>query len=150
MPKAIAYKRAGEYEAQPFGTVTLDHDDRQLRRKLLHLDGGGEVLVDLPNTVALADGDALILENGDLVKITAAPEDLFEITAETPEHLSRLCWHIGNRHLPAQIERTRILIRQDHVIGEMLNGLGANVKNIKAPFFPERGAYHSPGHDHGH
>lgn len=151
MSKAIAYQRQGALTATPIGTITLDHDERHLRRKLLTMDGGGTILVDLPATVSLAEGDALCLENGDLVKIIAAPEDLYEITADTPEHLSRLCWHIGNRHLPAQIERHRILIQSDHVIKDMLTGLGANVKDTKAPFVPERGAYHTDAsHDHGH
>lgn len=151
MSKAIAFQRAGAFKSAPIGTITLDHDERHLRRKMLTMDAGGTVLIDLKSTVALGDGDALELENGDLIKIIAAPENLFEITAKTPEHLSRLCWHIGNRHLPAQIERDRVLIRHDHVIGEMLNGLGATIKNIKAPFVPERGAYHTENtHNHGH
>lgn len=155
MSKATAILRAGAYKAVPISTIKLDHDERHLRRKMLTASNGENVLIDLPTAVALEDGDALELENGDLVQIIAAPETLFEITAKTPEHLSRLCWHIGNRHLPAQIERDRILIRHDHVIGAMLTGLGANIKNITAPFVPERGAYHSDtahshGHTHGH
>lgn len=149
MPKAIAFKRAGSFDATPIGAITLAHDERQLRRKLLTLDDGGDVLVDLPSTTSLEEGDALTLDTGELVIIHAAPEALFEITANSPEHLSKLCWHIGNRHLPAQIEQHRILIRTDHVIRDMLTGLGASIKDINAPFIPERGAYHSHG-DHGH
>lgn len=147
MSRAISHAHAGHYEGTPYDHVTLAHDERHLRRKLLVLNGGDQILVDFPKAVALADGDVLKLEDGKLVEIRAADEDLYEITAKTPEHLSKLCWHIGNRHLPAQIEQHRILIQRDHVIKNMLHGLGARVKDIAAPFTPEHGAYHA---DHGH
>lgn len=149
MTKAIAFKRAGSFNTAPIGSITLEHDARQIRRKLLTMDKGDDVLVDLPATTALEEGDALVMEDGGLITIHAANEQLFEITANSPEHLSQLCWHIGNRHLPAQIEQNRILIQSDHVIRDMLIGLGAKVIDITAPFIPQRGAYHSHG-DHGH
>lgn len=149
MTKAIDFKRAGSFQAAPIGSIALEHNDRQLRRKLLTTDNGVEVLVDLPSTTALEQGDALVLENDDLIVIHAANEKLYEITTDTQEHLSQLCWHIGNRHLPAQIESARILIQADHVIKIMLEGLGAKVTEITSPFVPQRGAYHSHG-DHGH
>jgi urease accessory protein len=84
------------------------------------------------------------------VMVKAADEDLMEITAPDAHHLTRLAWHIGNRHLPAAIMPDRILIFPDHVIAGMIEGLGGQVRAIKAPFDPEGGAY-SHGHsDHGH
>ena len=80
------------------------------------------------------------------LEVTAAAEPLLQVTAATPRDLLRLAWHLGNRHLPAQIEPERILIRPDHVIADMLAGLGAVVKDVSEPFDPEGGAY--SGHDH--
>lgn len=148
MSRATAHLRAGAYDGSPTGHVVLAHDERHLRRRLVALAGGGEVLVDFPETAVLEEGDALVLEDGTLVEVRAAEEALYEVTARDATHLARLCWHLGNRHLPAEIGADRILIGRDHVIRDMLLGLGATVTEITAPFSPERGAYH--GHAHGH
>ena len=85
------------------------------------------------------------------VEIQAAAEKLFEVKARDTLHLIELAWHLGNRHLSAQIEEDRILILRDHVIRSMLQGLGATVYDIEEPFQPARGAYHAHGgHSHGH
>lgn len=130
-------------------TVTLDHDERRLRRKLLTGAGGLEVMVDFPGTITLDHLGALELDNGELVGIRAAEELLYEIRAQDAGHLLRLAWHIGNRHTPAQLEPGRILIKRDHVLKTMLEGLGATVVNISEPFFAEHGAYHSHAHGDG-
>jgi urease accessory protein len=128
--------------------VVLDYRDRFLRRKLLTTANGSALLVDLPETVSLDDGDALVLADGRLVAVEAAPEPLVEITAP-PETLARLAWHIGNRHTPAEIGPGRIRIRRDHVIEAMLARLGADLRPLTAPFRPEGGAYgHGRTHDH--
>ncbi|MCR4266523.1 urease accessory protein UreE [Nitratireductor sp. ZSWI3] len=152
MIRATSHAHAGALPGTPFDSVTLAHDERHLRRKLLTLAGGDEVLVDFPAAVALADGDALVLEDGRLVEIRAAHEPLYTVTGRNRLHLARLCWHLGNRHLPAEIREDTILIGRDHVIRDMLAGLGATVREVTAPFSPERGAYHGHGHghDHGH
>jgi urease accessory protein len=102
----------------------------------------------------LRDGDGLLLATGGYVRVTAAPEPLVEVTAASPDHLLRLAWHLGNRHLPAEIGEGRILIRHDHVIIRMLEGLGATLRAVDAPFNPEGGAYgehnRAPDHPHGH
>lgn len=135
-------------------TVTLDFDDRFRRRKVLTTDAGGKFLLDLPEAQVLRDGDALPLSDGTLVLVRAAPEPLLEIQAESPEHLMRLAWHLGNRHLPAELQAHRILIRFDHVIERMLIGLGARLAKVQAPFNPEGGAYgehnRNPEHHHHH
>jgi urease accessory protein len=112
---------------------------------LLSLADDGEVLVDLDRTVKLEDGDCLVLEDGRLVQIAALPEELLEVRGRDASHLTRLAWHIGNRHLEAQIDATRILIRPDHVIAQMLEGQGAVVSKTREAFSPEHGAY-----AHGH
>jgi urease accessory protein len=145
-----SYRPAGEISDPPVDVVTLPHDLRHLRRKLLHLSNGDMVMLDLKEAVLFHHGDRLVLENGDTVEVQAAPEKLFEVKARDTLHLIELAWHLGNRHLSAQIEEGRILILRDHVIRSMLQGLGATVTDIDEPFQPARGAYHAHGgHDHG-
>jgi urease accessory protein len=135
----------------PADTVVLDFDDRHRRRMAMTGTRGLEFLLDLENAVALRGGDALVLDDGRLVEVVAAPEPLVEIRGADPHHLIRVAWHLGNRHLPTQIMPKGLRIRRDHVIEEMVRGLGARVIEIEAPFDPEGGAYASAGHDdHGH
>jgi urease accessory protein len=133
----------------PADTVVLDFDDRHRRRMAMTGTRGLEFLLDLENAVALRGGDALVLDDGRLVEVVAAPEPLVEIRGADPHHLIRVAWHLGNRHLPTQIMPKGLRIRRDHVIEEMVKGLGARVTEIEAPFDPEGGAYASAGHDHG-
>jgi urease accessory protein len=107
-------------------------------------------MVDLPQTTVLEHGDALALEDGRLVEVVAAEEELLEVTGHGAAELSQLAWHIGNRHLAAQIEQYRILILRDQVIRDMLSGLGAHVRDVIEPFHPVRGAYSGQTHSHGH
>jgi urease accessory protein len=130
-------------------TVTLVFDDRHRRRVRLTTDAGEDLLLDLPEAVALAHGDGLRIEDGGWIAVVAAPESLMEIVSDSPGHLVRLAWHIGNRHLQAELLEDRIRIRPDHVIAEMLRGLGAEVLEVSAPFQPEGGAYDEGGHSHG-
>ncbi len=102
--------------------MTLGYDDRHRRRLRLATDAGEEFLLDLPRAAVLDEGDGLALDDGSWLEVKAAPETLLEVRAATPELLARLAWHIGNRHLPAQIRSDRILIRDDHVIADMLRG----------------------------
>ncbi|WP_108398662.1 urease accessory protein UreE [Devosia submarina] len=142
-----AHLPAAEVAQEFFATVTLEAGERRLRRRSLRLSTGEDILLDFPATITLDDGDGLELSDGRLVGIKAAREPLYEVTGKNQAHLVRLAWHIGNRHLPAQLEGERLLIRRDHVIREMLVGLGARVCDVEAPFSPEHGAYH--GHSHG-
>jgi urease accessory protein len=130
-------------------TVVLDFDDRHRRRMAMTGTRGLEFLLDLEAAVALRGGDALVLEDGRLVEVVAAPEPLLEIRGNDPFHLVRLAWHLGNRHLPTQIMGKALRIRRDHVIEEMVKGLGARVVEIEAPFDPEGGAY-AAGHGAAH
>ncbi|WP_136621102.1 MULTISPECIES: urease accessory protein UreE [Mesorhizobium] len=149
-PRAISVLTAGNAGTTlPSGRAVLAHDERHLRRRAIELADGSKVLVDLPEPVALNDGDRLVLEDGGHIEIIAAPEDVYDIRARDGVHLAELAWHIGNRHLAASIEAGRILILRDHVIKAMLEGLGATVTDVSEPFKPVRGAY-SGGHDHGH
>lgn len=151
LPRAIAIHPAGSWpEAEARDTVTVDFDDRHRRRKVYLTDGGGSFLLDLAEATVMRDGDGLALEGGGFIRLRAAPEDLVEVTAATSGELLRLAWHLGNRHLPAEIAGDRILIRYDHVIVAMLRGLGAMVRKVRAPFNPEGGAYGGHAHAHHH
>jgi urease accessory protein len=130
-------------------TVVLGFDDRHRRRMAMAGTRGLQFLLDLEQAVALRGGDALVLEDGRLVEVVAAPEPLAEIRGRDPQHLVRIGWHLGNRHLPTQIMAKALRIRRDHVIEAMVQGLGGRVVEIEAPFDPEGGAYADAGHAHG-
>ena len=110
---------------------------------------GREVLLDLPQAVRLRDGDGLAVNAGGVVRVCARPEPLLEIHAHDDGEMMRIAWHLGNRHLPVQLRGERIRIRADHVIRDMVEGLGGHVDEIEAPFDPEAGAY-AGGHHHQH
>lgn len=131
-------------------TVVLDFDHRHRRRLRMQGEGGLDFLLDLPEAVAIRDGDGLLLEDGRIVAVKASDEPLLEIRARDSLHLVRLAWHLGNRHLLVQIATDRLLIREDHVIEAMLTSLGATVAHVEAPFDPEGGAYEGGGHGHHH
>jgi len=141
---------SGEWSHVATDVVVLDFDHRHRRRLRMQGEGGLDFLLDLPGAVALRNGDGLLLEDGRIVEVRASHEPLLEVRAADPLHLVRLAWHLGNRHLPVQIEAERLLIREDHVIEAMLVSLGATVAHVEAPFDPEGGAYEGGGHGHGH
>ena len=141
---------AGTWDlANTVDRVLIDHDRRHRRRILLRTEAGAELLLDLASAVRLRDGDGLALQNGGVVQVCAKPEKLLEIHAHEEGELVRIAWHLGNRHLPVQLLDERIRIRADHVIQEMVVGLGGHVDEIEAPFDPEAGAY-AGGHNHHH
>jgi urease accessory protein len=129
--------------------IHAEYDQRHRRRILLRTEGGRELLLDLPRAQHLRDGDAIACDDGGLVRIVSVPERLLEITAPSQAALMRLAWHLGNRHLPTALSPDRLLIREDHVIADMVRGLGGTVRAILAPFDPETGAYDDEGHAHG-
>ncbi|ACY14253.1 urease accessory protein UreE [Haliangium ochraceum] len=134
--------------------VVLRQVDRHRRRIRLRGEQGTDLLLDLPRTTLLREGEGLVLEDGATVLVRAAPEPLIEISGP-PSELLRAAWHIGNRHLPAEMRGDCIRLRADHVIADMLSGLGLSPRALDAPFNPEPGAYaglvgHSHDHDHGH
>lgn len=150
--RAVAVIRYGEAaEATPFELAVLPHDERRVRRRMIPLVHGDGVLVDFPETLTLASRDCLKLDDGRLIEIIAAEELLYDVRGSDDLHVMRLAWHLGNRHLKAQLERgddgaMRILILRDHVIRDMLRTLGATITEVSEPFYPEEGAY---SHSHG-
>ena len=128
--------------------VTLAYLDRHRRRIRLVADSGAAFLLDLPRAQHLADGDGLELDSGGYVEVCAAPEPIIEIAAADRESLLRIAWHLGNRHLPLQVTGDRLRIREDHVVAEMVSGLGGQITRREAPFDPEFGAYAGAPHHH--
>ena len=151
---------AGHWSGAPADTVVLDFDQRYRRRVAMTGVGGLEFLLDLAEATMLRGGDGLRLEDGRVVEVLAEPEPLAEIRAAGPLALTRIAWHLGNRHLPTELTPKALRVRRDPVIEAMAEGLGARVIALEAPFNPEGGAYvkvegdparsHGHGHDHGH
>jgi len=125
--------------------IVLDAQDRHRRRVVFVGEHGATYLLDLAKPVQLHDGDGLLLEDGSIVRVTGKPEPLIEISAESSRELARIAWHIGNRHTEVQLVGDKLRIRRDHVLEDMLRGMGASLTFLQAPFEPESGAY-----DHGH
>ena len=148
MNRASAILPAGTW-TDPIDEVWIEFDRRHRRRIVLRTEQGTDVLIDFPRAVRLRDGDGLALEQGGVIRVRARPEPLLEIHAHDEGELVRIAWHLGNRHLPVQLLGDRIRIRADHVIAEMIEGLGGHVDAIEAPFDPEAGAY-APGTGHHH
>jgi urease accessory protein len=140
---------AGTWDARrAVDRVVLDAGDRQRRRIVLTTEKGIKLLLDFAAPVMLRDGDGLVLEDGSVVAVAGQAEPLVELTAKTPEDLVRLAWHIGNRHTDVQFTDKGLRIRRDHVLEEMVKGLGARIALVEASFDPEPAA--PPGHDHDH
>ena len=155
--KAIEAVPAGAWpRARRVAGATLAFDERWRRRVRLACDDGAAFLLDLAAARVLRDGDGLVLEDGGVIEVRAADEDVCDVAAEKPAALARLAWHLGNRHLAVEIRAEALRIRDDHVIVAMLEGLGARVTRLRAPFTPEAGAYaeasarEEHAHDHGH
>jgi urease accessory protein len=147
--RATAVLRAGEWSGVGADTVLVDHDRRHRRRLRLTTEAGAALLLDLAEATHLRDGDGLALDDGRVVAVRAADEPLLEIHAHDADALARIAWHLGNRHLPVQFVGARLRIREDHVIADMVAGLGGHVHAVMAPFDPETGAY-AGGHGHHH
>jgi len=129
-------------------SVSLSYEDRFLRRKVLRLASGRDLLVNLAQTTSLNHGGRLVTTEGSEIEVIAAAEALLQVTG--PD-LPRLAWHIGNRHTPCQMGEGHLLIQRDPVIAHMLDHLGATVAEVFCPFTPEGGAYgHGRTHSHDH
>ena len=150
MLRATSHELAKSRNSDADQQVVLDFDQRFRRRIVMRTERGLDFLLDLERAVHIRGGDALVLEDGRRIAVVAAHEPLAKIRCENAEQLSRLAWHLGNRHVPVMIHAGRVYIRRDHVIEAMARGLGAIVEHIEAPFDPEEGAYAGSGDGHRH
>jgi urease accessory protein len=148
MQRVVAIKQPGSFTASD--RVVLDADERQRRRIVLTGEKGTRLLLDFEKPVSLRDGDGLALEDGSVVQVAGLAELLVEVSAKDGADLMRLAWHIGNRHTDIQFVDKAFRIRRDHVLEEMLKGLGAMTKDVEASFDPEPAAPHAHRHDHDH
>lgn len=163
----------GAYRLELKGQLSLPFDARQKSRLRTHLASGEEVALMLPRGDILRGGDLVVASDGRVIEIVAQTEKVLHITCKTPQDITRAAYHLGNRHVPVQVGDGFLRIAADHVLEEMLQGLGAAIEPIEAPFEPEAGAYggshrhsddeqghggrihhygaeHDHPHDHGH
>jgi urease accessory protein len=152
MHRVTAIKPSSSWAATlAIDRVVLDAGDRNRRRIVLTGEKGTEFLLDFEKPVSLRDGDGLLLDDGAIVLVAGEPEKLVEVCAGSALDTVRLAWHLGNRHTDVQIAGAKLRIRRDHVLEDMLRGLGAHMTPLEAPFDPEQGApaHEHHGHDHG-
>ena len=139
-------------EAEVYSTLTLPLEKRIKSRLKVSLDNGEEAGLFLSRGQVLKNGDRLISEEGQVVEVRAAEEKLSIVKVDDPLLMSRVCYHLGNRHVPLQIEAGVVCYLHDHVLDDMVRGLGVDVTVSSATFDPEPGAYggHSAGGHHAH
>jgi urease accessory protein len=150
--RVTGIRPSGQWDAAAaVDRVVLDAGDRQRRRIVFRSERGSEFLLDLAKPVALRDGDGLVLDDGSAVLVAGEKETLVEIAAGNVLDTVRIAWHLGNRHTDVQITGGKLRIRRDHVLEEMLRGLGATLTPLQAPFDPEQGFPRANrAHGHGH
>lgn len=136
----------------PDGYLSLPIDSRIKSRLKVMLDDGRNAGLFLPRGHILRGGEQLSSECGLVVEVKAAPESVSTVYCEDMLLLTRVAYHLGNRHVPLQVEAGWVRYQHDHVLDEMVEGLGATVTTEKQPFEPEGGAYggRSGGHHHHH
>ena len=136
------------------GTVELDWDVRQKSRFDVTDSAGRSLGVFLPRGTVVRGGDVLVAEDGSLVRVLAAPQQVLRITHcqahGTPYDLIRAAYHLGNRHVPIELKPDHLQIEPDHVLADMLRAMHLIVQPVEQPFEPENGAYATGGHGHGH
>jgi urease accessory protein len=159
----------GPAPAEPGDRLLLDYDARSKRRARARLASGREVALQLPRGTLLADGDWLRADDGTLILVSAAAEPLSTVRSDDALLLARVAYHLGNRHVPLQIEPGRLAYRHDHVLDDLVTRLSLTPGFENAPFVPERGPYghgavllshdhaglghahdHAHSHDHAH
>ena len=131
------------------GSVTLTLEQRQKTRLRTQLDDGREAGIRLPRHSHMTLGSLLLSEQGEVVEVKAAPETVSVASTTDSLLLKRACYHLGNRHVQLQITEGWVAYQSDHVLDEMVKGLGLSVETREQPFEPEDGAY-SHGHSHDH
>ncbi|WP_269496956.1 urease accessory protein UreE [Acinetobacter baumannii] len=133
---------------QAFETVELTFDTRQKSRFRAALASGVDIGADLPRTGILRSGSYIATQEGDVLRVDAKPERLMKVTAQTEFDLLKAAYHLGNRHVPLMLTPTALYFEPDHVLAEMVEGLGLTVTETDHPFEPESGAYAQHSHDH--
>ncbi len=151
MHNAVAHRRKGLWpESQAEASVTLDFEARHSRRAAVTTDRGEQILLNLPNPEIMAEGDGLRLGDGRWVAVRAAAEPVVEVRHHDPRQLLRLAWHLGNRHVPAEIRSPALLrILPDPAVEQVLARAGAQLTKLEAPFHAEQGIHEHRGENGG-
>jgi urease accessory protein len=150
MPRATSVLSPAERGTRPVvDTAILDHVQRSAQKITITGVKGGVYEIDLAQPARLRTDDLLLLDDGNVLEVVAAPEPLLEARAADLASLARLAWHLGDRHVPAQLFANRLRVRREEAVENLLKALGAKLARIEAPFEPEGGAY-DRAHDHGH
>jgi urease accessory protein len=129
--------------------LRLTFEERRRSRLAAMTDDGTAVAIMLPRGTVLRDGAVLEGDDGTLALVEAAAQPLARISAGSPLQLLRVVYHLANRHVPAQIAESAVLIERDSVLEKLAASFGARVEHVEQPFDPETGAYHDGGHAHG-
>lgn len=157
--RVISFRKFAPKNGKFDSCLSLPYELREKSRLRTILSTGEEAALFLERGTPLRGGDCLIGDDGRIVRIAAAPEPVLEVECHNAEEFARCAYHLGNRHTPVQIIGRKedghyaLRIRADHVLADMLAGLGAHSADAMAPFEPETGAYghsHVGGHDHDH
>lgn len=135
---------------QPEVNVPMTIQQRVRSRQRIELSDGQPALIEIERGITLRDGDCLSNDDGDFIRVVSAPETVSRVSADTPHLLARVCYHLGNRHVALQITPTWVSYLHDHVLDDMVRGLGAEVEVLFSPFEPEDGAYGGTSHAHSH
>ena len=145
--------KPGAYQIKAKGRLEMTFEQRSKSRSKATLVGGEEVVLHLPRGEVLRGGDMVVASDGRIIEVHALPEKLLHITCDSPSALAKAAYHLGNRHVAVQVGEGWLAIAGDHVLEDMLHGLGAKVRSVTAAFEPEPGAYAGEAHshdEHGH
>ncbi len=146
----IRIEKLAQESAQHSVTLSLPIEQRVKSRLKVTLDDGRDAGLFLPRGQVLRGGDLLESTEGLIIQVLAAPETVSTVHAEDTHSLARVCYHLGNRHVPLEITANWARYQHDHVLDEMVSGLGLSVSVEQAPFEPEAGAYKSAANGHHH
>ncbi len=145
----IKFEKKIESQGKPHTTLTLGKDQREKSRLKVILDDGREAGLFFRKGTIFKDGDWLICTDAEtLIEIKAAAETVSTVQCDDPLLLAKACYHLGNRHVPLQIDNTFLRYQHDHVLDDMVRALGLQVTTEQAPFEPESGAYSGGHHSH--
>ncbi len=150
VPIADVADAAAGIGSSPVGTLTLPFARRQKARQRARLDSGEEIAVLLPRGTVMRGGDRLVSMAGHRVMVVAAEEAVSTVCCDDARDLARIAYHLGNRHIAVQVGSGWLRYLADHVLDDMVAGLGAEARRESAPFEPEGGAYGNHGHSHAH
>ena len=141
------------YGVKVAGALRLPFERRQKSRQLARLASGEEVAIELPRGQVLRGGDWVVASDGRVIEVVADPEPVVHVECDSPQLLARAAYHLGNRHVAVQVGDGWLRIAADRVLERMLEGLGARLSTLEAPFEPEAGAYgahHRHDNESGH